>query len=64
MKTIRNYILKITGSADIPPMDLDNGTDVEIVIKGSVVKSELADNQEGSDDKIYKVKMTSMESIK
>jgi len=53
---INEKILKITGSASLP-REIEFGQDVEITLRGSLVKTELKDNQDGTFDKIFKVKI-------
>ena len=59
---INERILKITGSVNLIT-DLPWGTEFEMIIRGSLVKTELKDNQDGTFDKIYKVKLTTLEHI-
>lgn len=61
-KEINETILRITGSASIPSAEYETGDDMEIVVKGSIVKVELADTQsEGTNNKIIKVKIITAE---
>ena len=59
---INERILKITGSVNIDK-ELPWGTEIGVVLKGSLVKTELKDNNDGSWDKIYKVKITTLEQV-
>lgn len=58
MENINEHIIKITGSfcitADQAPRI---GDDLTIAIQGSVVKTEDSDNQDGTINRLYKVKM-------
>jgi hypothetical protein len=62
-RKINENILRITGSASIEPQEWQNGDEVEVKIRGSIVKCELCDTQEGSDDKVFKVKMITAEIL-
>jgi hypothetical protein len=63
-RKINENILKITGSANIESQNWQNGDEVEIKIKGSVVKTELCDTQEEeSDNKVFKVKIITAEIL-
>ena len=59
---INERILKITGSASLEN-DLKFGTELGIVLRGSLVKTELKDNNDGSFAKIFKCKILSLEQI-
>ena len=59
---INERILKITGSAELEN-DLKFGTELGIVLRGSLVKTELKDNNDGSFNKIFKLKMLTLEQI-
>ena len=62
VETINERILKITGSASLEN-DLKFGTELGIVLRGSLVKTELKDNNDGSFAKIMKVKILTLEQI-
>lgn len=62
-QTINERIIKITGSACIDKK-LELEQDVEIKIKGSVVKVEDAGNNDGTKNRIFKVKLIEIEDIK
>ena len=59
---INERILKITGSVNIDK-ELPWGTEIGVVLKGSLVKTELKDNNDGSFDKVSKLKITILEQI-
>jgi hypothetical protein len=58
--TINERKIKITGSISIEK-ELTLGQDVEVKIKGSVVAVQHNDNQDGSEDIVFKVKGVSAE---
>ena len=59
---INERILKITGGANIEK-DLPFGNELFVEVIGSLVKTELKDNHDGTFDKIYKVKILSLNTI-
>ena len=62
LETINERVLKITGSANLED-DLKFGNELGVVLRGSLVKTELKDNNDGSFNKIYKVKLLTLEQI-
>jgi len=62
IEVINERILKITGSATLED-DLKFGNELGIVLRGSLVKTELKDNNDGSFNKIFKVKLLTLEQI-
>jgi len=60
MKTINEQYIASTFKYPIE-RKLQLGEDVEVVIRGSVVKKEVGDNQDGSCDIVYKVKPLEVE---
>lgn len=64
-KEINEKIIKITGSGCIDKeLELELGDDIDILIKGNVVKIEDSDNQDGTYDKIMKIKIITVEKIR
>ena len=53
---INEKILRITGSVSLEK-EIKFGKDIEITVRGALVKTELKDNNDGTFDKVYKVKM-------
>ena len=53
---INEKILRITGSVSLEK-EIKFGEDIEIIVRGALVKTELKDNNDGTFDKVYKVKM-------
>ncbi|NCN86941.1 hypothetical protein GW932_03830 [archaeon] len=61
-KTINERILYCIGSAAVEK-DLDLGQDVTITVKGNVLKIEQRDNQDGTRDLLFKVKLITVEKL-
>ena len=59
--TINEKIIRITGSVNTDKI-LKLGDDIDLRVKGSVVKVEDWDNQDGTKDVVYKVKMMTAEN--
>jgi hypothetical protein len=55
MKNISSYILKISGSIELPK-EIELGKDYDVLISGSVVKKEDIDNHNGTIDVRYTLK--------
>ena len=53
---VNENILKITGSASLPEK-LDLSKDYKLMIEGSVYKVEYSDNQDGTLNRIHKLKL-------
>ena len=62
LETINERVLKITGSANLED-DIKFGNELQVVLRASLVKTELKDNQDGSFNKIYKCKILFLEQI-
>jgi hypothetical protein len=56
---INERIVRIIGAASIPD-DLSE-KDITLTIKGSVLKVEEEDNQDGTKNRVYKIKMITAE---
>lgn len=56
----KNKIIKITGSAEIEK-DLELDQEVRLVVIGAVVKQEIGSNQDGTFDRITKIKIERVE---
>jgi hypothetical protein len=57
---IRDRVLKLLGTATLPE-DLEKSTDYEIKLTGSTYSVEETDTQEGTYDRIFKVKLLAVE---
>ena len=55
-KSIDEIMIKISGRFPIEPQELELGQDVEISLKGGIVKKEIMDNQDGSVNICYVIK--------
>jgi len=55
-KNIDQVLIKIAGRIPLRPQPLELGQDIEITIKGCIVKKEIMDNQDGSVNVCYIVK--------
>ena len=55
-KITNSHILRITGSAELESA-LKLGDDYTFIVIGNVVKDETKDNQDGTVDKVYKLKI-------
>ena len=62
-KTINERVLYCIGSASIEDKGLQLGDDIIITLKGNVLKIEQRDNQDGTRDILYKVKLITVENI-
>lgn len=59
---INDKFVKFSGKEElIPSIELQLGQDVEFTVKGTVVKVEETDTQEGTKDVTYVVKVTQVE---
>ena len=59
--TINEKIIRITGSASTDKI-LELGDDVVLLVKGSIVQTQDWDNQDGTKNRVYKVKVLSVEN--
>lgn len=57
---INEYLIKFSGAIGIPMRELNLGDNVEFKVMGVIVKTEEKDNQDGTKDKIYIVKITEL----
>lgn len=59
---LNSKILRVSGKVELPPeTTLENGQSIKIECFGEVVKVEEANNQDGTFDRIYKVKLQTAE---
>jgi len=59
-KIINENLLKVSGKFPID-RQLELGEDLEIRLKGGIVKKEILDNQDGSVNVVYIIKPTEIE---
>lgn len=61
---VNEHRIKIMGLGNVAPANaplVELGKDIELHIHGNVLKVEEVDNQDGSIDRIYKVKIITIE---
>ena len=52
------YVVRILGAANVESDEgLERGKDVSLLVRGNVLKVEEADNQDGTYDRVYKIKI-------
>ena len=61
--TVNERLVKISASAIITPEELHIGEEVSLLVKGSVVKIEDRDNQDGTINRVFVIKGELGESI-
>lgn len=64
MLRVNENLVKISAGKVVTPFPLNLGEDVDILIEGTVVKSEDADNNDGSVDRTFVVKGIIAEVLK
>ena len=61
-KTINEKLIKFSGKAAINfPVEIDD--DVEVIVSGSCVKSEMLSNQDGSYDRVCVIKILEVKKV-
>jgi hypothetical protein len=61
---LNSKILSLRGKVELPPdIKLENGQSIKIEACGEVVKVEEANNQDGTFDRIFKVKLSTAEIV-
>jgi hypothetical protein len=53
---INEILVKVSSRIAIDPQELELGQDISLLVKGTIVKKEIMDNQEGSVDICYIIK--------
>jgi len=64
-KSLNEKIIRISGSGCINNQTkIELGEDREVLVRGSVVKVEEKDNQDGTKDIVYIIRILSLELVK
>lgn len=64
-QTINEYVVALQGAGNIDPASAPKlGDEVELTVKGGVLKVEERDNQDGTKNVVFKVKAITIEVCK